>query len=288
MTILKRKISLLIGLLLVTIGTIHAQNFQGIATYQSSRNMSGMEIKAEGVTEAMQKQLMEQMKKQFQREYELQFNLTESSWKEEESLDGGPATASSGGMRISFSTAGGGITYKNTSENLYIQETTVFSKPFLVKDALEPYEWQMTDETKTIGNYTAYKAVYKDIRESRSISFTSDSDDKDKESSESKVNMDTISVTAWYTPEIPVSQGPADYWGLPGLILELGDGSTTYLCTKVVLNPEEEIKIKRPSKGKKVTREELRVEMDAKLEEMSKKFKQGGKGGATIRIGGDQ
>ena len=31
----------------------------------------------------------------------------------------------------------------------------------------------------------------------------------------------TIEVTAWYTPEIPINQGPADYWGLPGLILEV-------------------------------------------------------------------
>ena len=32
-----------------------------------------------------------------------------------------------------------------------------------------------------------------------------------------------ILVTAWYTPQIPVNQGPGEYWGLPGLILEVHD-----------------------------------------------------------------
>ena len=31
----------------------------------------------------------------------------------------------------------------------------------------------------------------------------------------------TIDIVAWYTPQIPVSHGPAEFGGLPGLILEL-------------------------------------------------------------------
>ena len=36
-------------------------------------------------------------------------------------------------------------------------------------------------------------------------------------------------MTAWFTPEIPVSTGPAMYGGLPGLILEISDGNRTML-----------------------------------------------------------
>jgi GLPGLI family protein len=62
-------------------------------------------------------------------------------------------------------------------------------------------------------------------------------------------------VTAWYTPEIPVNQGPDKYWGLPGLILEVNDGKTVILCSKVVLNSKTKAEIKAPTKGKEISKE---------------------------------
>ena len=64
-------------------------------------------------------------------------------------------------------------------------------------------------------------------------------------------------VTAWYTPDIPVSHGPAEYWGLPGLILEVNDGSMILLCSKLMLNPEKKFEVKPPKKGERVTRAEF-------------------------------
>ena len=259
--------------------TLSAQQFEGKAIYQSARKMGDFSIKAEGMNPEMEAQIKQQMSKQFQKEYELTFNLTESIWKEEESLGGGPATTSSGGMMIQVQSAGGGLTYKNTAENLFMQETEVFGKPFLVKDELEPKEWELTQESKKIGNYTAYKAIYTDYREGMSMSFNSDEDQNEME----KV-IDTIKIEAWYTPDIPVSQGPSNFWGLPGLIMEVNDGSMSYVCTKVILNPEDKIKIKRPNKGKEVTREELRIITEEKTQEMMKKYSNGN-GEVTIKIG---
>jgi len=276
---LTKRILLVIGLFVAGIVTLSAQQFEGRAFYQSARKMGNFSIKAEGITPEMTEQLQQQMAKQFQREYELTFNLTESIWKEEESLDGGPATASAGGMMIQVQSAGGGLTYKNTAENLFIQETEVFGKPFLVKDELAPKEWELTQESKKIGSYTAYKAIYTDYREGMSMSFNSDDDQNEME----KV-IDTIKIEAWYTPDIPVSQGPTEFWGLPGLIMEVNDGSMSYVCTKVILNPEDKIKIKQPSKGKEVTREELRTITEEKTQEMMKKYSNGG-GDVTIKIG---
>jgi len=272
---------MILGLLVAVIITIHAQSFEGKAVYQSARKMDGFSFKGEGMTPEMQEQIKQQMTKQFQKEYELTFNLNESVWKEAESLgSGGMATASAGGMVIQMSTSGGGLTYKNTAENLYMQESDVFGKPFLVKDVLEPREWEITLETKKIGQYTAYKAIYTDYRESTSISFNSED-----EENESDTYIDTIRIEAWYTPEIPVSQGPTTYWGLPGLIMELSDGKTSYVCTKVILNPEEKINIKRPSKGKEVTREELKLLTEEKTKEMMQKYQNGGKGSIQIKMG---
>lgn len=258
-----------------------AQDFQGIATYQSSRKMDNFKLSGEGMSPEVQEQLKQQLMKQFQKEYTLTFNLSESLWKEAESLDGGPATATAGGMVIRAVSAGGGLTYMNSGENLYLQESEVFGKQFLVKDELEPREWQITSETKKIGEYTAYKALFNDIRESRSININSTND---TDSTSTTVRTDTIQVEAWFTPDIPVSKGPEEFWGLPGLILELKNGNVTYLCTELKINPADGVEIKRPSKGKEVTREELREEIDAKTMEMQQRFN--GKGSMKMRVGG--
>ena len=50
--------------------------------------------------------------------------------------------------------------------------------------------------------------------------------------------MKEITISAWYTPQIPVSAGPGNYHGLPGLILEVNDGSETVICSKIVINPK--------------------------------------------------
>ena len=86
-----------------------------------------------------------------------------------------------------------------------------------------------------------------------------------------------IEVTAWYTMQIPVNQGPGEYWGLPGLILEVNADKTTILCSKIVLNPEEKEEINVPSKGKEVTREEYSDTVTKKMEEMREMY--GGRGG---------
>ena len=65
----------------------------------------------------------------------------------------------------------------------------------------------------------------------------------------SETQVEVTQVEAWYTPQIPVRHGPSDYWGLPGLILEVSAGDTTMLCTKIVLNPNEKTEIKAPRKG---------------------------------------
>jgi GLPGLI family protein len=76
-------------------------------------------------------------------------------------------------------------------------------------------------------------------------------------------------IEAWYTMEIPVSNGPGKYWGLPGLILELHEGETTFLCSKIVLNPEEKVEIKAPKNGKKVSQKEFDAIQEKKIKSMT-------------------
>ena len=81
-----------------------------------------------------------------------------------------------------------------------------------------------------------------------------ESDASSDETEEEEVEK--TEIVAWYSPQIPVSQGPLEYWGLPGLILEVNVGKTTMLCSKIIMNPDEKTKIEAPDKGKLVTKNE--------------------------------
>ena len=80
-----------------------------------------------------------------------------------------------------------------------------------------------------------------------------------------------VTITAWFTTEIPVSTGPEKYTGLPGLILEANDGRTSYLCSKIIINPKEKIEIKAPNKGKVVSESEFRKIEEEKVKSMMNK-----------------
>ena len=259
-----------------------AQQFQGIATYHSASKMN-IQMKGDKGEVMISEEVQKQLNKQMQKEYELRFNLTESTYKEVESLDGGGASFSAGGAVMTISTGNNGVLYKNTADARYEEEADVFGKPFLVKDELTRYEWQLTDETRKIGNYNCQKAVYERVVERRSFSSISGGDEEQESSVETVT--DTVRITAWFTPDIPVSHGPDNYWGLPGLILEVNNGFTTLVCSKLVLNPEEPVKLEMPAKGKVITREEFKELQEEKMEEMMKKYNGSGGSTKTIRIG---
>jgi GLPGLI family protein len=132
-----------------------------------------------------------------------------------------------------------------------------------------------------------------DFRSMRRKDREKEEAEKETDSTSKKDIMDEIevpkevTVTAWYTPQVPVSQGPGEYYGLPGLILEVNSDRTTILCSKIVLNPDEKEKIKMPSKGKEVTRAEYNEIMTKKMEEMREMYGgRRGKGERHIRIRG--
>ena len=81
-------------------------------------------------------------------------------------------------------------------------------------------------------------------------------------------SVKTTEVIAWYSPQIPVSQGPLEYWGLPGLILEVNVGNTTMLCSKIVMNPQEKSTIEAPQKGKIINKKDYQTTIAGKMMEM--------------------
>ena len=288
-----KKSIITFALLLFGVISVSAQKeFQGLAVYESKTSTSDMNKRLDGnkdITPEMRKMIEERMKGMFEKTFILNFDRSASIYKEEEKLD---APGTNGNMRMMGSMMGGGGTYyKNVKEKIYSVDKEFMGKEFLVKDALPQLEWKMESETKVVGGYTCYKATAvkpvdgSDFRNMRAKDETK-KDDKKEEKEKSTNFMDgfempkEILITAWYTPEFPVNQGPEGYWGLPGLILEVNDGKTIILCSKVVMNAKEKAEIKAPKVGKEVTQKEYDEIVTAKMKEMQEMG-----GGRGMRFG---
>ncbi len=303
-----KKLAFTFSLLLVFTISNAQKDFQGMAVYESKTSTSDFKSRMSGnkdMTPDMQKMIEERMKKMFEKTFVLNFDKSASIYKEEEKLDA-PGQQGGGGMRMMASFMGGGGTYyKNVKEKAYSVDKEFMGKEFLVKDSLTTYKWNMESESRVIGGYTCYKATtvipasktdFRNFRPKKEEDKKAE-DKKDlakgEEVKEKKTSfMDEIdlpkeiTITAWYTPEIPVSQGPEAYWGLPGLILEVNDGKTTILCSKVVMNVKEKAEIKEPNKGKEVSQKEYDEIVTKKMEEMREMNQGNGRSGMQMRIGG--
>ena len=278
---------LLFASILLISSFVNAQDFQGVAVYESktstSEFMKGMSGNRE-ITPEMQKQIEERMKKMFEKTFILNFNKTASIYKEEEKLD---APGQQGGRMMMSVMGGGGTHYKNTKNQQFIVDKEFFGKEFLIKDSLPKYNWVLGSESKMIGDYFCFKAtavVKASESDFRNFRFRNRNNEKEDDKKSETVKDSTSAkktnftddwelpkentITAWYCPEIPINQGPENYWGLPGLILEVNDGKTVILCSKLVLNSKEKVEIKPAYKGKEVTQQEYDEIVKKKIEEM--------------------
>jgi GLPGLI family protein len=238
-----------------------AQDFQGKADYFSKRIVKKKTEKVETKTKEpldpeFQKAVEEAMKKASEKQYVLTFNKIECIYEEQQKLDKPEATD---GMSISISFSSAGKKYLNVKEKSSVVEDEIFGKEFLVVEPLVKPEWKLIDETKKIGDYNCFKAeLVIPVSEKQKNDY--DEFLKKEEKKPALFKMDKPEdkvVTAWYSPEIPVSFGPDNYWGLPGLILEVNDGDNMLLCSKVVLGTKEKTKIKAPNTGEKVTQKKF-------------------------------
>lgn len=271
---------------------LFAQDFQGKAYYQTKTTMDMGEWGGRDMSPEQKKRIEERMKSFLEKVYILTFNREESIYKEDEKLEA--PGAGGRGFRGFGSSFIGGPKYKNVKSKEVLQDQEFFGKQFLIKDELKTLEWKMGTETKMIGQYTCFRATAtKPVDEfdwrSMRRRGNDDSDDKKKKEKDSTKTADTadaksdatireiempktIEVVAWYSPQIPVNQGPDDYWGLPGLILEINADRTTILCTKIVLNPEQKETIDQPKKGEIVTQAEYTEIITKKMQEMREMY----------------
>lgn len=286
-----RKISYTTFALFVSIFS-NAQNIQGVATYESKevRNFSNIKVTSSGTNDPeLERRLSERLKKAGEKTFVLTFDSQSSTFDQEQKLE---ATNTKMNMFSSSSQS----FYKDLKSKTLIKREDFFNEEYIVKDSIPTYAWQLGSETKKIGDYTVYKAtvvIAEDQTIEKALAAKKAEDNTDtKLAAESKTSFfDSMegkkerTVTAWYAPEIPVSHGPMEYWGLPGLILELHDGSTSIMCSKIVLSTSNKAKIK-PPKGKTMSALDFENYKVKKLKQFMDNRPSGDKGNTiSITIG---
>ncbi len=127
------------------------------------------------------------------------------------------------------------IFYIDRKNNLFVHQLNYWLTDVLIEDAILKNNWVLKNETKVIGGYTCYKAV-----ETKAVSYSNT----------------PIETVAWYTLDINIPIGPLNYGGLPGLILRLDTPTYSYYATNIDLK-KSDLKILKPTFGKKMTRNEF-------------------------------
>ena len=115
---------------------------------------------------AQWKGYMEKMLKQnTEKNYILEFNSTESMYKEQAKLDVDDGRSGYNWM-AQYVGDNIGKLYKNVSDKVTVNETEFMGRFFLLTDSISDQKWKMTGETKKMGKYTCYKATYeKEVKE---------------------------------------------------------------------------------------------------------------------------
>ncbi|MGB3467873.1 MAG: GLPGLI family protein, partial [Cyclobacteriaceae bacterium] len=150
--------------------------------------------------------------------------------------------------------SGDNLIYKNIATSTLLDQKEIEDKMFLVKDKLQKVNWKLGDQNKKIGEYSVRNAT---------------------------ALMDGETVTAWFTADIPVNNGPGEFWGLPGLILsvDMPDG-TKITCEEITIKSGVTIEV--PKKGKEVSPEEY-ADLEAQYIENIKSQYGSGSGSTVIR-----
>lgn len=135
-----------------------------------------------------------------------------------------------------------GLYYFNSKTNLELHQLNAYGENFIVESKRDTINWILSKETKKIGKFNCYKAIA-EVPVKNAIN-------------EGAVKK----IEAWYALDIPINLGPAEYYGLPGLVLEINTLEIPFYSIKaseIKLNPKESIQISKPRKGINITMKEF-------------------------------
>ncbi len=189
--------------------------------------------------------------------FELLYNGDESMYARQKDAEQAEITSNQGGnqMVMRFGRDNRAV-YKNLATESMIDSREFMQKQFLIKGPPTPRKWKIGKNHKEILGYNCMEATFQ---------------------------QDTAThITAWFTPQIAISNGPSDFQGLPGMILQIdmNHGQRVSTATEIKLDSVDTSTIIPPTKGKEVTSEEFETIRDEKMKEMQ--LQNGGSGNQMI------
>ena len=245
------KVTSLILILFFGINLI-AQNTEGIVTYEDKRNIhKTMPPEMEAMKDRIPEFRSSESILYFNAEEAVYKNVKKEKKKNEE-------FRGEGRRRRWGRQNANNIYYTDLKEKTSVDSREFFGKKFLIEGARGARKWKITGDQKMVGDYICQKAEFKDSTEN---------------------------IVVWFTPMVPVSTGPGNFYGLPGLILhvDINDGERLITAQGIELQELEEGIIARPTEGEKISDTDFAELRDKKMEEMRQE--RGGKGGFGRRFG---
>lgn len=150
--------------------------------------------------------------------------------------------------------------YFDFNQGQQTEQIVFMTRNFQVSSAIAPQAWKLTSKKKKVLNYICIGA---------------------------EITRDNEVHTAWFTSEIPISGGPADYSGLPGLVLAVEKNEEVFiLATKVDLSVQPDNLKAKLKDGKKMSKEKFDQTVAEKVEEFKESLKNKSTNGAAKRLGG--
>ena len=103
--------------------------------------------------------------------------------------------------------------FKNRQTHTITSIDGNITEMFLVEETIPPQEWTIFPDTMTVLNYLCFKAT---------------------------TTFRGRNYIAWFTPDIPINEGPWKIYGLPGLILRLEDEDGLFVHEAIGLTSHAE------------------------------------------------
>ena len=283
-----KKIKLVLGLLIVLTSlntSATAQMKEGKISYERKINMH------RNLPDPQMKSMVPEFRTD---KFELIFNESVSLFRsvvDDEAPDpfANAGGGGGGGMRMNFRMPTAN-TYTDMAKQMQYEERAFFEKEFLIIDSLKQYKWKLSEETKTIAKQLCKKATTMitapQMMRMRVSMGRGGENNTDTTANTPRAPKET-ELVVWYAENIPVSFGPDNYSGLPGVIMEIDQDNGATVTTAVEVSakyPKKELVA--PTKGDKMNRVQFQENMQKLMQEMQR----GGgirMGGATIRVGGN-
>lgn len=124
---------------------------------------------------------------------------------------------------------GNGVYYTDLPNKSLIHQIEISAGTFRVKYPLPYLDWQLDDQTKVIAGYQCHHATATlNITDFRGVV--------------------TYHYEAWYMPKLPALLGPGKCVGLPGMVLEGGNGAMRFYIKRLTFS-KQPFDLEKPKQG---------------------------------------